>query len=109
MLSPQNKSLASLWPFSSSLRTSLFGQIANEKDDFSVNNNGDVESRLGFGSGSELCPGQIPIDLDFRSSGGVGFLVDNKEFLGSMSFPKNEGLDMEIEREGRERRWVGEI
>ncbi|KAK8491357.1 hypothetical protein V6N12_033880, partial [Hibiscus sabdariffa] len=43
---------------SSSSGISLFGRIANKKRHFSINNNGNIESRVGFRSGSKLGPGK---------------------------------------------------
>lgn len=71
---------------------SLFVQISKQQGHVVVNKDGDVEGGLGFGSGGEPGSGEVPENENIGS-----------ELLGSMSFPEEEGLDVEVERRGRRR------
>ena len=95
MFSSQNKRLASPRLLSSSSGISFFGGITNKKRHFSINNNSNIESRVGFRPRSELGPGKVPEDLDIRDRGAAEFLI-------SMFLPKNKRFDMEMKMEGGE-------
>lgn len=62
---------------------SFFGQVANKKSHYLVNDDGDVEPGLRVGSGPELGSGKLPKYVN------VGC-----KLLGSMLFPEDEGLDV---------------
>lgn len=87
VLSFQDKNLVAFRLLGFGFGVGFFDAIANEKGQFIVNNNGDVELGLGFRSRSEFSLAQVPKDLSI----GV-------KLFGSILFPKYKGFDVELER-----------
>lgn len=88
----QNQKLPILGLESFSLGVRILVEIADQKNHLLVHNQRDVETGEGLRSGPEFGFGEIPEE---ESIGG--------KLLGSMPFPEDEGLDVEVKRSGSER------